>query len=56
MNIFFIPTSDVLINTFLRGVLVILLSVFVFNTTWYKGYIFAVIHDAISLYLISNLV
>jgi hypothetical protein len=56
MNIWLLPTADPLINTFLRGVLVILVSVFAFKTSWYNGYWLAVIHDGISLILVKDLV
>lgn len=54
MDILFIPTSNLLINTFLRGILVLLVSVCGFKTTWYLGYVYAVLHDAISLFIIRN--
>jgi len=56
MNYFWwIPTSNLLINTFIRGFLVLLVSVYGFKTTWYNGYWLAIIHDAISLVLIKDL-
>ena len=54
MDILFIPTSNLLINTFLRGILVLLVSVYGFKTTWYLGYVYAVLHDAISLFIIGK--
>ena len=56
MNIWLIPTSNALINTFLRSIVLILLMVFGIGTTWYIAYWGAVIHDAISLVAIYPLV
>jgi hypothetical protein len=56
MNFWLFPTGDALINTFIRGVLVLLVSVFAFKISWYNGYWLAVIHDGISLILIKGLV
>lgn len=56
MNVWFMPTANVLINTFLRSIVLILIMVFGLNTTWYSAYWGAVIHDGISLVLIRDLV
>lgn len=56
MNIWLIPTSNPLINTFLRSIVLILLMVFGVGTTWYSAYWGAVVHDTISLILIYPLV
>jgi hypothetical protein len=53
MNILEIPTNNLLINTFIRGFLVLLVSVYAFKKTWYVGYWFAILHDAISLMIIK---
>ena len=50
--IFKFPTSNVLINTFLRSIVVIAIAVLGFQSSWYVAYWSAVIHDAISLILI----
>jgi hypothetical protein len=54
MDFLYIPTSNLLINTFIRGFLVLLVSVYAFKTSWYLGYWAAVIHDAISLTIIAQ--
>jgi hypothetical protein len=56
MNLWLFPTANALINTFLRGCLVLLVAVYGFGTSWYNGYWLAVVHDAISLILIKGLV
>ena len=56
MNIWLIPTSNALINTFLRSLVVISFMILGLGTTWYSAYWGAVIHDAISLVLIYPLV
>lgn len=56
MNILGVPTTNYLINTFLRSLVVIAVMILGFKTTWYSAYWGAVIHDAISLILIRNLV
>ena len=55
MDAWFFPTSNVLVNTFLRSIIVILIMIFGFKTTWYSAYWGAIVHDAISLILIRNL-
>jgi len=54
MDILFIPTSNLLINTFLRSIVVIAISILGFKTTWYSAYWAAIIHDAISLFIIRK--
>lgn len=56
MNVWLIPTANPLINTFLRSLVVIAVMILGLKTTWYSAYWGAVIHDAISLVLIRNLV
>jgi hypothetical protein len=56
MNFWLFPTSDALINTFLRGILVLLVAVYGFKMSWYNGYWLAIIHDTISLLLVKDLV
>ena len=56
MNIWFIPTANPLINTFLRSIVVIIAMILGLNTSWYYAYWGAVIHDVISLILIRDLV
>jgi len=50
------PTSNLLVNTFLRSLVVIAIMILGFKTTWYSAYWGAVIHDAISLTLIRNII
>jgi len=49
MNIWLIPTSNVLINTVLRSIVLIVCMVFGFGTTFYTAYWAAIVHDTISL-------
>ena len=56
MNIWLIPTSNPLINTFLRSLVVILFMILGLGTTWYGAYWGAVIHDIVSLVLIYPMV
>jgi hypothetical protein len=56
MNIWLLPTANVLINTFLRSLVVIAIMLLGFNTSWYSAYWGAVVHDAISLFLIRDMV
>ena len=46
------PTPNLLINTFLRSLVVIAIAILGFRSSWYVAYWGAVIHDAISLILI----
>ena len=53
MDILFkFPTANLLINTFLRSIVVIAVAILGFQSSWYTAYWSAVIHDAISLVLI----
>jgi hypothetical protein len=52
MNVWFVPTQNVLVNTFLRSLVVIATMILGFKTSWYSAYWGAVIHDAISLVLV----
>jgi len=52
MNPLLFPTSNVLINTFLRSIVLILLMVFGMGTTVYSAYWGAIVHDTISLILV----
>ena len=56
MNVWFLPTSNPILNTFLRSIVVILFMIFGLNTTWYSAYWAAIVHDTISLILIYPLV
>jgi len=56
MDIFLWPTSNVLINTFLRSIVVILAMILGFGTSWYEAYWGAVLHDAVSLFLVRSYV
>lgn len=50
------PTANVLVNTFLRSIVLILIMVFGLKMSWYAAYWGAVIHDGVSLVLIRDLV
>jgi hypothetical protein len=54
VDVFLFPTSNVLINTFLRSIIVILVMSMGFQTSWYEAYWGAVIHDAISLFIVRS--
>jgi hypothetical protein len=56
MNVWLVPTSNPILNTFLRSIVLIVAMVFGFNSGWYTAYWGAVIHDAISLVLIYPLI
>ena len=56
MDALLLPTANPILNTFLRSILLILTMVFGFKTTIYTAYWGAVVHDAISLVLIRNIV
>ena len=51
-----VPTANPLINTFLRSLIVIAMMILGFKTSWYSAYWGAIIHDAISLVLIRDLI
>lgn len=55
MDIFLFPTGNVLINIFLRSLIVIAIAIFS-GFSWYVAYWSAVIHDAISLVLVYSYV
>lgn len=54
VDVFLFPTKNVLINTFLRSIIVILVMILGFQSSWYEAYWGAVIHDAISLFLVRS--
>ena len=54
VDVFLFPTSNVLINTFLRSIVVILIMIMGFQTSWYEAYWGAVIHDAVSLFIVRS--
>ena len=56
MDLWFLPTANPLLNTFLRSIVVILIMIFGFKTSWYSAYWGAIIHDVISLVMIRDLV
>ena len=56
MDALLLPTASPILNTFLRSIVLILVMIFGFKTTLYSAYWGAVVHDAISLVLIRNLV
>ena len=56
MDALFVPTSNLLVNTFLRSLVVIAVMILGFKTTWYAAYWGAIIHDTISLTLIHSMV
>jgi len=51
MDILFLPTSNVLINTFLRSMVVVILCL-VLGYSWYTAYWAAVVHDILSLWIV----
>ena len=54
MNALFkFPTSNLLVNTFLRSIVVIAIAILGFQSSWYVAYWSAVVHDGISLVLIQ---
>jgi hypothetical protein len=55
VSLWFYPTGNVLINTFLRSLVFIALAV-TLGYSWYVAYWTAVIHDAISLILVRQYV
>ena len=52
MNVWLVPTTNPILNTFLRSVVLILFMVLGLNSTWYTAYWGAIVHDAVSLVLI----
>ena len=55
-SVWMVPTANPLINTFLRSLIVIAMMILGFKTSWYSAYWGAIIHDAISLVLIRDLI
>ena len=55
MNVLLLPTSNPVLNTFLRSIVLIVAMVFGFKTTFYAAYWGAIIHDTVSLILIRPL-
>lgn len=55
MDFWLFPTANVLVNTFLRSLVVIATMILGFKTSWYSAYWGAVIHDAVSLVLVKNM-
>lgn len=56
MNVWLVPTQNVLINTFLRSLVVIAVMILGFQTSWYYAYWGAIVHDTVSLVLVRRLV
>jgi len=56
VDLWLFPTSNVLINTFLRSLVVIAVMILGFGTSWYAAYWGAVVHDAVSLVLVRSYV
>jgi len=56
MNVWLWPTANAILNTFLRSIVLILFMIFALGQPIYNAYWGAVIHDAISLWLIRDLV
>jgi len=56
MNVWLWPTANAILNTFLRSIVLILFMIFGLGQPIYNAYWGAVIHDAISLWLIRDLV
>ena len=56
MNVWLIPTSNPLWNTLIRSIVMIIILIFGFNVTFYNAYWVAIVHDAISLILIKDMV
>jgi hypothetical protein len=56
MNVWLIPTSNAIWNTLIRSIIMIIILIFGFNVSFYNAYWVAIIHDAISLLLIRDLV
>jgi len=53
MEVLQIPTSNLLINTFLRSIVVIAIMILGFQTSWYQAYWGAILHDTVSLLIIA---
>lgn len=52
MNIWLLPTQNVILNTLIRSIILVIVMVFGLGTTVYTAYWGAIIHDTISLLLI----
>ena len=55
MDLWLLPTPNVLVNTFLRS-LVVIAALILSGHSWYVAYWGAVVHDAISLILVYRYV
>jgi hypothetical protein len=55
-DFFKFPFANLLVNTFLRSLVVIAVMILGLKTSWYQAYWGAIIHDAISLVIIHPLV
>jgi hypothetical protein len=56
MNVLLWPTANPILNTFLRSIVLILGMIFGFGQSLYSAYWGAVVHDAISLWIIRDMV
>jgi hypothetical protein len=56
MNVLLWPTANPILNTFLRSIVLILGMIFGLGQTLYTAYWGAIVHDAISLVLIRDMV
>jgi hypothetical protein len=54
MMFWYFPTTNTLLNTFLRSIVFVVILVFGFKWTFYNAYWFAIVHDAISLSLMPR--
>ena len=55
-SIWMMPTANPLLNTFIRSLIVMAVMILGFKTSWYSAYWGAIIHDAISLVLIRDII
>ena len=56
MDVIKFPTSNLLINTFLRSIVIFVSAIFGIGLTAYNAYWVTIGHDIVSLLLIRNLV
>ena len=56
MNVLLLPTANPILNTFLRSIVLILGMIFGLGQSLYTAYWGAIVHDAISLVLIRDMV
>ena len=56
MNVWLIPTSSPIWNTFIRSIVLMLVMIFGLKYSFYQAYWGAVIHDGISLLMIRDMV